>query len=215
MFNRSKNAIFDILDRLTDTVFLSLIFLLFCLPVFTIGASMTALYYTVNKVQRHNRGYMWEEFTGAFKENFKQSTLTWLIFLLLAVILGGDLYYVLRVMPSSPLGAFLNIFFIVLLALLVIWAGYVFPYIARFRDTIPVTLKNCALIAILHAPVTLLLLLLLAGGGLLIWMFFPFAVIVPAGVAGWQRDLLEKVFRKYMSEEDRQTEDFRNGSSHL
>ena len=197
MINRSKNAIFDILDGLTDTVFLSLIFLLFSLPIITIGASLTALYYTVNKVQRQKRGYMWQEFTRAFKANFKQSTLIWILFLLAALILGGDLYYVLQVIPPTSGGAFLNIFFIVLLVLLVTWAGYVFPYTARFQDTIRVTLKNCALMAVLNIPATLLLMLLIAGSALLIWLFFPLAVVVPAGMMGWQRDILERVFKKY------------------
>ena len=211
MFGRSKNVIFDILDKITDTIFLSLVFLLFSIPVFTIGASMTALYYTVNKVQRHSRGYMWGEFTGAFRRNFKPATLTWFIFMAVGAVLCGDLIYVLKVMPSSPLSAFLNIFFIVLLALLLIWGGYVFPYIARFEDPVRVTLKNCALIAILNFPVSLLILALLAGSGLLIWLFFPLAIIVPAGMTIWQGDLLEKVFRKYMSDEDREKEDILNG----
>ena len=207
MFRNSKNVIFDILDKITDTVFLSLVFLLFSIPVFTIGASMTALYYTVNKVQRHSRGYMWQEFTGAFRRNFRQATLTWLLFLAVFAVLGGDLYYVLKVMPPSPAGAFLNVLFIVLLVLLVTLCGYVFPYTARFQDTIRVTIKNCALIALLNLPATLLLLLLLAGSGLLIWLFFPLAIIVPAGSAYFQGEILEKVFRKYMSDEDREKED--------
>ena len=101
MFGRSKNVIFDILDKITDTIFLSLVFLLFSIPIFTIGASMTALYYTVNKVQRHSRGYMWGEFTGDFRRNFKQATLTWLIFMAVGAILCGDLFYVLRVLSDE------------------------------------------------------------------------------------------------------------------
>ena len=209
-FNGSKGAVFGVLDQVTDTVLLSLVFLLFSIPLVTIGASFTALYYTANKVHRHNRGYMFQEFLRSFKRNFKQSTLAWLLFLIMGAILGGDLYYVLRIMPSSGLGAFLNIFFIVVAALLVIWASYVFPYIARFEDTLRVTMKNCAFLSILHFPSSLLLLLLAAGSLLLIWLFLPLAVIVPGGMAIWQGDILEGIFRRYMSEEDQKKEDERN-----
>ncbi len=211
MLGRSRGVIFEILDRLTDTVFLSLIFLLFSVPIFTMGAAMTALYYTVNKVQKHSRGYLLQEFTGAFRRNFRQATLTWLLFLAAGAVLCGDLFYVVKGMQASPLGAFLNVFFIVLLVLLLLYGGYVFPYIARFEDSIRVTLKNCALIAIMNFPVSVLVLLLLLGSVLLIWLFFPLAILVPAGMTSLQGDLLEKVFRKYMSEEDKEREDALNG----
>lgn len=206
MSGHSRNVIFDILDKITDTVFLSIIFLLFSVPLFTMGASMTALYYTVNKVQKEGRGYMLQEFGGSFRRNFKQATLTWILFLAAGAVLCGDLFFVLKRMQSSPLSAFLNVFFIVLLAMLLTYGGYVFPYIARFEDSFKVTLKNCALIAVVNFPVSFLILALLAGSGLLIWLFFPLAVIVPAGMTILQGDLLEKVFRKYMSEEDRKDE---------
>lgn len=205
-----KGSVFSTLDKVTDTIFLSLIFLLFSLPVFTAGASCTALYYTVNKVQRHNRGYLWSEFTGAFKRNFKQATLTWLIFLAAGGILAADLFFVLKVMESSALSAFLNVFFLLLLALLAAWGGYVFPYIARFEDSIKVTLKNCALIAMLNLSWTLLVLGILAAVAGGIYLFFPLALILPAAGAQWQAGVLEPIFRKYMSEEDQALEDERN-----
>ena len=210
LFGGSKGSVFGVLDKVTDTVILSLIFLAFCIPVVTIGASCTALYYTANKTWRHNRGYMLREFTGAFKRNFRPATLAWLLLLLVGAILGGDLFYVLRVMPSSSLSAFLNLFFILLSALVLIWAAYLFPYIARFEDTLRVTLKNCVLLSFLHFPSSLLLFLIIAGGAVVMWLFFPLAIIVPGAVAIWQGDILEGVFRQYMSEEDREKEDSLN-----
>lgn len=205
-----RGAVFGFLDKAADCILLSLIFLLFSVPVFTMGASFTALYYTVNKVQRHSRGYLWSEFTGAFRRNFKQATLTWLIFLAVAAILGGDLWFVTRVMKNSALSAFLNIFFLVLAVVMLAWCSYVFPYIARFEDTIRVTLKNCALIAVLNFWWSLLTAAILAGVAAGIYLFFPAALLLPAGGAMLLTDVLEPIFRKYMSEEDRALEDERN-----
>ena len=58
----------------------------------TAGAATTALYYTVNKVIRNNRSYIGREFWHAFKTNFRQSTIVWLILLLLYAIMGFDCY---------------------------------------------------------------------------------------------------------------------------
>ena len=66
-----------------------------CIPVFTIGAATTALYYTVNKSIKNDRGYASSEFFSAFKSNFKQSTVIWLIFLAIYALLGFD-YYVMK-----------------------------------------------------------------------------------------------------------------------
>lgn len=209
-FGETKGALFGTLDKITDLLILSMIFLLSSVPVFTMGASFSALYYTVNKVNRHSRGYLWTEFFGSFKKNFKQATLTWLIFMAIGAVLIGDLVFVVRVMESSPVTAALNIFFILLATLLIMWGGYVFPYIARFEDRIGVTLKNCALIAILNFPKSLLVLLILAGGGIVIYLFLPLIIIVPSAGALWQSDILEDVFRKYMSDDDKAMEDERN-----
>ena len=197
----AKNTAFGVLDTLTDAMLLSMIFVISCLPVITAGASFTAIYYTVNKVQRRSRGYMVKEYFRSFRDNFRQATLTWLLFLLMGAVIGGDLYYVLRVMPSSPLAALLNVFFILLAAVLLIWGGYVFPYTARFRDTIRTTLKNCFLIAVIHFPRSLLVLALLGGCAAAVYLFFPLAIILPGLVTLWQNDLLEPVFRKYMTQE--------------
>ena len=206
----TKGAVFGILDKVTDCILLSLIFLLFSVPVFTMGASFTALYYTVNKVHRHSRGYMWSEFVGAFKRNFKQATLTWLIFLAIGVILGGDLWFVTKVMHNSSLSAVLNIFFLLLGIIFLAWCGYVFPYIARFEDTIRVTLKNCALIAVMNFWWSLLVAGILAGVVVGVYLFFPVVIVLPAGGAILLNDVLEPIFRKYMSEEDQALEDERN-----
>ena len=57
-----NNKLFSAFDKVINIFCLSLIWFMACIPVFTIGASCTALYYAVNKVIRHGRGYIWKEF---------------------------------------------------------------------------------------------------------------------------------------------------------
>ena len=97
-----------------------------------------------------------------------------------------------------------------MLILEVIWCIYLFPYMARFINTNKIIMKNAAFMAILNLPRTLLLGLLLLVFGLIVYIF-PIAIfIVPALYTWVSNRILEKIFRKYMSEEDKAAEDEMN-----
>jgi len=116
------------LARIVDVLLLNLIFILFSLPVVTIGASLTALYTVSFKMARGEDPSVWRNFTKAFKKNLKQSSLVWFLLIGIAVILLGDIYYLVyahgiwKVIFMS-----LTLFFgFLYLTLLLI----IFPYIA-------------------------------------------------------------------------------------
>ena len=70
------------LTKLAEGILLSLMWFFLSVPVITAGASTAALYYTVHKSLFHDNGYVWLAFWNAFKANFKQSTIAWLLALL-------------------------------------------------------------------------------------------------------------------------------------
>ena len=81
-----------IFGKLGDIVAVSAWFFVCCIPVFTIGASVSALYYAVNKSVCNNRGYVSQEFFRSFKNSFKVTTLGWFIHLALLVVFTMDFY---------------------------------------------------------------------------------------------------------------------------
>ena len=85
------NIVFQMLGKLVDCVWVSILWVICCIPVFTIGASTTALYYTVHKSIRGDRGYTTRTFFGAFRDNFKAATLPYLIWLAVMIVLGCDI----------------------------------------------------------------------------------------------------------------------------
>ena len=87
----TDNPLFTGLEYITNIIYASVLWILFSIPVITIGASSTALYYTVTKVIRHGRSYIFREFWQSFKSNLKQSTAVWLIYLLLMAVLLIDI----------------------------------------------------------------------------------------------------------------------------
>ena len=194
-----------ILNKLVDCVFLSVLFLLFSLPIITFGASSTALYYTANKVIRRDRSHVWREFWGAFKANFKQSTIVWLILMVLYWILVANCLLMRQWSQTALL-----VFYAIFIVLITVWALYMFPHIARFENKITAMMKNCAFMSIRHLVNSLVLLVLFALAIVVLLMWPILILVIPALHAVHQTLIFEPLFRKYMSDEDLEAEDERN-----
>ena len=76
------------LTKLFDVMYLSILWFVFSIPIITIGASTTAMYYATVKVIRRDRGYIFQEFWKSFKLNFLQATLSWII-----IVVGTLLFF--------------------------------------------------------------------------------------------------------------------------
>lgn len=204
------NKLMQGLDKFFNVCYLSIVWLLACIPIITIGAANTALYYTANKVLKHNRGYVWKDFWGAFRTNFKQSTIVWLVTLGLTLLMCFDTYVMWKFAAAGYGIGKIYIFFTIVLAFVIMWAEYVFPYIGRFANTTKAIMKNALLLAFAHLPKTLLVFAMFVGCAVLLYLFGFLIVLLP-GLYMWIKSyIMEGIFRKYMSEEDRESEDERN-----
>ena len=179
----------------------------FCsLPIITFGASTSALYYAIHKSVRGNRGYMTKNFFHAFSKGFKQSTLSWLVLLIVQIILGMDAYITYQTLKAgNTLGTFFY-FFLIMIVFSIIWACYLFPYIARFEDGVKTTLKNSLFMMIIHLPWSLLVLVLFALAAFVVYLFPILIFLIPALLFLTLDAVLERIFRKYMSPEDLEQE---------
>lgn len=204
------NGVMKAVGKIADIFCLSIMFIICSLPIVTIGTAATALYYTVNKVIRNDRGYVFREYVSAFKSNFKQTTPIWLLVLALAGLLGFDVY-VMRgwAENGSKLGAFVVIF-LIMGAFLLAWSFYLFAYMARFENTRKQSMKNALLMSLIHLPWTGLLVLLALVTAVIVYLIPISLVFVPGTFALIESFILEKIFWKYMSEEDREAEKERN-----
>ena len=63
-----------IMGKFADLICLNFLALFCCIPIITIGASMTALHYVALKIVRDEEAYITRSFFKSFKENFKQAT---------------------------------------------------------------------------------------------------------------------------------------------
>ena len=204
------NKFFQGINKVVDCICLSFLWAILCIPVITAGASTTALYYTVNKVIRNNRGYIWHEFWHAFRSNFKQATIIQLILIALYGVMGIDCYVMYQFAKAGAAYGGLYIVFGVFMIFVTMWVLYLFPYMARFENTTKHIMKNAALIALGNIGKTFLLFVLFAAAVLAAYIFLPAVVILPAIYMLLASFLLEKIFQKYMSPEDLEAERERN-----
>ncbi len=204
------NKFFQIIGKGVDCAALSMLWLICCIPLVTAGAATSALYYAVNKVIRHGRGYIWSEYWHAFRVNFKQSTLAWLIIFAVQVLMLVDSYVMYQFARAGEKSGVLYIVFLIFFVLIAVWSGYVFAYIARFENSLRRVLKNSAFMAIANMRWTLVIIVLYIATLLILYIVPPFIVIFPAVYTLILNHIIEKIFRKYMTEEDAAAEDERN-----
>ena len=137
------------LGRIAELMALNLCFLLCCLPVFTIGASVTALYGSL--FARDDQG-AFRRFFRQFRENFRQGTVLGLILGAIGLVLVLDFQLL-----GQLEGRFALVKYLLYLAALC-WAGvssFAFGLAARFRNTLGRILKNALLLSIGYFPRTL------------------------------------------------------------
>lgn len=146
------------LTRAVDLVILNFLFLLFCIPIITIGASMTALYSVLLKMVRDEDKDIVKSFILSFKKNFTQSTIVWFIMLAAGFLLLANFLFlgILSGVPKIFFVSMLIIFGFVYLCILL----FIFPYMARYEDTIKKSLLNSLLVGLSNFPYLILLLII-------------------------------------------------------
>ena len=201
-FFNYESGIMSAINKVADTLILSVLWVLCSLPVFTVGASSAAFYYAYQKCVRQRTDYAVRTFFTGFRSNFKQAATVWLVVLGLSVVAVADWYLLSLMKDTSILIPIIQAALLVVMAAIVIWALYLFPYLSRFENTTKTILKNCALIAIANLPRSILLLVLffLCGVG---FVSFPLLnLLIPALYIACANRILESIFQKYMPSEE-------------
>ena len=149
------------LGKLADVIICNILFVLFSLPVITAGASLAALYTCMQRLvedDERDEGLIFQTFWWAFKDNFRQGTLLWLICLAAMLFLGA--YYWITQSMAGSLGRMYQVTFFLLVLLFLFGFLYVFPLQARYRNSVRNTLRNAWLMSVAALPWTLLALAL-------------------------------------------------------
>lgn len=195
-------GVISFLNRIADMVILSFLWCVFSLPVITIGASTAALYHTVIKVIRQDRGYVFQTFISSFKQNLKSTLLPALLFIAGFTISGFTCWYFWDDTENLFSNAYVmfSMFFIVLLLVAMV---HTFSSIGRFN------LNRNELITIVfrmtfgHLLLNILIICMFIAAAELVVLYIPLIFfIVPSGLFFLITLLEEPAFKKHIRFED-------------
>lgn len=154
-FFDSDSWFMQLISRFSSLAVLNLLFLCTCIPVFTIGAAVTALYDVVFRMDTDREGKLFSTYFRAFVANFRQATPIWLLFLLL--IAASCVNMVVFSNWGNSIGHVLFVIAVVILINLLLVLGYTFPLLSQFDNTKTNTLKNALLLSVANLPRTLII----------------------------------------------------------
>ncbi len=150
-----------ILTALCNLMLVNFCFIVGCIPIFTIGASITSLYRVTIKVAAGENPSVFREFFTCYKDNFLRSTGFWVVYCALAAFFGFEVYMVRTMLPQQYQWSMYPAFFF--LFAIFSSASYAFPLIAWFDETVKQTIKNSLLLALTNLPTTIFFAVIMAG----------------------------------------------------
>lgn len=178
-FFSPDGAFYRFIVRFWDMVKLNFMWLLFSLPIFTIGPATVAAFSVTLKMIDEAEGYVARQFVREFKRNLRNGFPLGIIFLFCIEVVSVDfqLFHKLEGHPMAPL-----VFGIIALFVFLMGFIYAFPLSARYENTTLKTIKNSADIATRYFVRTLLLFFVIAVEILLI--FFNLTTILIGVIIG-------------------------------
>ena len=195
-----RNDFWRTVSAVGDVLGLSVLWMFACLPLITIGPATAALYYAVTKYVRPMKVGAFAGFFRSFKENFKVGALATLaVSPVLYVVFWVELAGYATNSPTA-LGVAGHMVAILLTGMV----AYVFPVLARFDHGLFSLLKTSVSLAVAHLPTTAVAAILVLFTAIFCMREYWPLVFLPAVTTILLSLLFERVFRKHLSEEERE-----------
>ncbi|MCD8396499.1 MAG: YesL family protein [Lachnospiraceae bacterium] len=138
-FFSTESALYRFVCKFASIIKLNFLWILFSLPIVTIGASTAAAFSVALKLAEDEEGYIFKGFVKGFKENWKQGTILAVITFVALYAIYMD-FQLFDVLEDNP------IVFLICGMLLVAFAYtaiiYAWPLIARYENTLMKSMKN-------------------------------------------------------------------------
>ena len=195
------------MSRVADLIILNALYIITCIPIITIGAANTAMYSVCFRMGTVRENGVVAPYFKAFKENFKQSTIAWLILLVIGFATYWNTFIFIGMKDNSK---YMCIPFIFLFFVLWFVGAYTFPLISQFdNDKVTQVLKNAFMFSFKYLPRTILMTALNILPFVILWISpmiflilgFIWFLIYFGAVTYFNSRRLQKVFKPYMPED--------------
>ncbi len=158
--NILDSRFYGAVDRLSNLFILNIFWIVSCLPIITIAPATTAMFSVVRQWKLKQDTSVVRNYFRYFKENFQQSFLIGLIWIILAVILFFNFFYMNQ--DQTPVKYVIIVPLFIISFLFICSTAYLFPLITHYKVTLKDGIKNSFFLSIAHFPTTLLLIGILA-----------------------------------------------------
>jgi len=191
---------------LMEVVYIGLLWIVFSLPIITMGATTTALYYVCTKKHSGQDIYIFKNFLKSFKENFAKATIMFLFLSLVGFFLWMNLH-ILGQIEMGWLALPIKIALWFMLFQVALTVTNAFAILSRFEVTISTALKYGLFMGYRNFLTTIsnwitLLAIFIAS------MFFPTVFFLMGGIYVYCSSFsFVKLFRKHSEEFDTQIEE--------
>ena len=132
--------------KVVNCILLSILWAVFSVPVFTIGASSAALIKSCGRTVLKDEGYVWRTFFDTFRSRFKKTTLLWLAVLALETLLYLDLRLILALAGQNSLWHILTAFCVMMMLFAGSMGIYALAQAADLNLPVKETLRNAVLL---------------------------------------------------------------------
>lgn len=161
------------MGRLSDLMILNFLWIIFSLPIITIGASTAALYKMMFEIINNDEGYIIKSFYKAFRENLKKGIFLWISIIAVSFVLIVNLLFWIRY--KNLLGYFSVTCTMFMIFIFLITSSYVFPVLSKSQNGILNTIRDSFILSMKYLPYSL-------GVITITGLFIIIPVIVPLSI---------------------------------
>jgi len=161
------------LTALCNLIFVNILFIIYSIPIITIGSSLSALYRITISILAGNNPSVFKEFNKSFIKCFAKSTVAWLILLAAAALFISELYICYFVLDGTYYWLSYPVIFVLCFVLAI--AFYIFPLNSWFEETLKTLFKNSILIAVTNLPQTIFFIVVT---GVIVYIAYKQPVVV-------------------------------------
>ena len=192
-----NNPVWKIMGRVADVFFLTMLWLICSLPLVTIGASTTALYYVSLKMVRNRETNIVKSYFKCMKDNFLSSTAIWIILAAVLCLLLAE--FRLQSHMEVRQASFFFWMWVVMAALYLLLFTVIFPLSARldagvgrlFFMAFMTAIKNFSWVLLMSVTTVCII-------AIGIFVFWPVLLFSAGGIAYIHSAILEYIiFPKY------------------
>ncbi len=180
-FFSPDSKLYRFMTKLTELLVLNIMWLVFSLPIVTLGISTIAAFTVALRIAENDEGYIARDFLKAFKENWKQG----IPMSFITIICIWAVYLDFQIYRASAENSIMFLIIGILAAYIFTFSLlYVYPLLARYENTLLNSLRNSFRISMKYFLRSLLMILLLAVEiAAMFWNYTTMILIVLVGPA--------------------------------